>query len=112
MPDVFPFQIDRTRSAGYDKEHYESNPYSGPTKVLERGNIIGSYSLVATVRTQAEWDTVKAFQAAHLTPTPFYYRDYRYYPFRDVLVKFASSLREQGSQVSLRFNYSFDVVEV
>ena len=112
MPDVFPFQIDRTRTGAWDKEHYESNPYSGPTKVLERGNIVGSYSLIATVRTQAEFDAAKAFHASHLTPTAFYYRDYRYYPYRDVLVKFASGFREQGSQVSLRFNYSFDVVEV
>ncbi len=112
MPDLFPYPIDRQRSATYDQERYESEPYSGSVKELVRGTYHAKYSLIATNRTQAEFDAVKTFHATHRPPTTITYRDYRYYPYRDVTVKIISALREQGSSVSMRFTYAFDVEEV
>ena len=112
MPDLFPYPINRTRSAVYDQERFESEPYNGDVKALVRGSYRAIYSLVATNRTLAEWDVVKAFHQSHRPPTHIIYRDYRYYPYRDVEVKIISALREQGTDVSYRFSYAFDVQEV
>ena len=112
MPDLFPYFPDRTRSASFDQERYESEPYSGSVKVLVRGTYHGKYSLPFTNRTQAEYDAAKAFHAAHRPPTTITYRDVRFYPYRDVTVKIVSAFREVGTMVSMRFSYTFDVEEV
>jgi hypothetical protein len=108
---VFPFAANKTRALERDKENYLSEPYEGDPKALVRGDFKNGYSLQYLLREQAEWDAAVAFFAQHRPLTPFVLRDYRYYPYREVVVRFTSSIREQGSDVSYRFNYSFDVVE-
>jgi hypothetical protein len=110
--DVFPFAHNRTRSEEFDQESYLSEPYSGDPKELVRGNYRGGYSLPFLLREQAELDAAKQFIKLHGKSSPFVIRDYRYYPYRELIVRRTSSLREQGSDTSYRFNYSFDVIEV
>lgn len=109
---VFPFAANKTRALERDREHYLSEPYTGDPTALIRGNFKSGYSLQFLLREEAEWDAAKAFWEQHYPLTPFVFRDYRYYPARDVVVRPASELREQGSDVTYRFNYSFDVIEV
>ena len=109
---TFPFAANKTRSLEDDQETYLSEPYIGDPTALVRGNYKGAYSLPFLVREQAEFDAAKAFIRQHGYTTRFVIRDYRYYPYREVIVRRTSSLRELGSDVSYRFNYTFDVVEV
>jgi hypothetical protein len=109
---TFPFAHNRTRSEDFDQESYLSEPYSGSPKELVRGNYVGSYSLPFILREQAEIDAAKAFLKQQGKSSTFVIRDYRYYPFRELKVRRTSSIREQGSDTSYRFNYTFDVVEV
>lgn len=109
---IYPFAANKTRSLDFDQEHFLSTPYSGDPKALVRGAFKGAYGLQYLLREQAEWDATQAFFKQHAPIAPFVIRDYRYYPYREVKVRFASSLKEQGSDVTYRFNYTFDVVEV
>jgi hypothetical protein len=81
-------------------------------KALVRGSFLSGYSLPFLLRQEEEFTAAKAFYEQHHPITPFVIRDYRFYPYQEVTVRIASPFREQGSDVSLRFNYSFDVVEV
>lgn len=110
--DVFPFAANRTRSEDFDQESFLSQPYSGEPKELVRGSYKGDYSLSFILREQFEYEAAKAFLKQHGKSSPFIFRDYRYFPYKEVLVNRSSSLREQGSEVTYRFNYTFDVSEV
>jgi hypothetical protein len=108
---VFPFAANKTRSLERDKEHYLSEPYDGDPKALVRGSYKNRYELPFLIRDQEELDAAKAFYDQHFPLTKFVFRDYRYYPYRDTVVRINSPFREQGSDVSYRFNYSFEVIE-
>lgn len=110
---VFPFPADRQRSEERGKEVYYSDPYDGDPKALIRGGFRRRFSLPFSVRPQAEFEAAEAFHAARY-PDPaetFIIRDYRYNPAKEREVRFMSPLAEQGSDVSFRFNYSFEVSE-
>lgn len=110
--DVFPFIPNKSRSAELDEERYVSEPYSGDEKVLERGNPKSVYSTSYAARRQEEFNAAKQFWKTHRRPTHVIYRDYRFYPPTDQECKITSSLREQGSDVTMRFNYAQDFTEV
>src|SRR5262249_48970060 len=110
--DVFPYVADRVRTLEMDQEHFVSEPYSGDPKVLTRGNFRRGFALIFTTRTQAEYLAAETFFSAHPPPTHFIFRDYRFLPYRESEVMFTSTFKEQGSQVSLRFSYSFEIKEV
>jgi hypothetical protein len=113
MPDVFPYAANKTRSLTLTKEVYQSTPYSGEPKILARGTDRRGFSLLFTNRRQTEYDAAEAFIIAHPIPTHIIFRDYRYYPARDFECWIVpNTFREQGSEVSFRFTYSFDVVQV
>jgi hypothetical protein len=109
---TFPFAANRGRSLDLDQETFLSQPYVGNPKALVRGGYRGSYELPYILRAQEEFDAAIAFLKQHGKTTPFVIRDYRYYPYKEVVVRRTSSIREQGSDVTYRFNYSFDVMEV
>lgn len=108
---VFPFPANRTRSSERDRENYLSEPYTGDPKALVRGNFKGAFQLPYALRIQPEYEAAEAFHAQHYPTTKFVFRDYRYYPEKDVICRMASPIREQGSDVTYRFNYSFDAIE-
>ncbi len=110
--DVFPFFGNKSRGSDTDQENYPSEPYAGDPKVLVRGNAKASFTLPFTNRMQPEFEAVEEFHATHRKPTHFIFRDRRFVPARDSECYITSSLREQGSDTSYRFNYSFDVAEV
>ena len=110
---VFPFPADRQRATERGKEVYMSDPYDGDAKALIRGDHRRRFSLPFTLRPQAEFEAAEAFHGDRY-PDPsqtFIIRDYRYHPAKERTVRFTSPLSEQGSDVSFRFNYSFEVVE-
>lgn len=109
---VFPFAANKNRGTELGQETYFSEPYAGDPKALTRGTFEGSYELPFLLREQEEYLAAEAFYKQHWPLDEFVYRDYRFYPYRDVICRFASPLREQGSDVTYRFNYSFEVVEV
>lgn len=111
-PYVFPFTADRTMDAETDKENYLSEPYDGDAKALTRGSFKRKYSLPFSTREQEEFEAARAFHAQHYPLGEFIYRDYAFYPYQEVRVRFASPFRRHGSNVTFRFNYSFDLVEV
>ncbi len=108
---TFPYYANKTNSLSIDREEYFSEPYSGPKKSLVRGSYKRSWGLQFLARTQVEFDVVEAFWKAHGRTYAFRYMDTRYFPAREYIVQFASALREQGSEVTLRFNYAFDIIE-
>lgn len=110
--DVFPFYSNRAVSLEAAQERYLSEPYNGDPVALERGTLRDALSLNFTLRSQAEFDAAKLFYRTHQTPTRSAFRDFRYYPPKDRVVRITSNLRERGDDTSLRFNYSFDVQEV
>lgn len=113
MPDVFPYAHDKRISLGYEREQYESEPYTGDPKILFRGSHRRAWSLIFTNRTQVEFDAAATFYTGHPKPTQVTFRNYRFYPARDYTCWIVpNSFREQGSEVSFRFTYSFDVIEV
>lgn len=109
--DVYPFVTNKPRSSELDQERYVSEPYSGDPTVLVRGSAKRAFTLPFTARTQAEFEAAETFHGAHRQPTHFAYRDYRFYPARDSECTITSSLREQGSDVTNRFNFAFDIAE-
>lgn len=109
--DVYPFPADKSRSQEFDIERYVSTPYTGSAKVLERGIPLSGYSSNYGLRRQEEFDAARQFWVTHRRPTECVYRDYRFYPPRDTKGIITSPLREQGSSVSMRFNYGFDFQE-
>lgn len=108
---IFPFASNKTRSAERAKEHYISEPYSGAEKSLVRGSFRGKYQMPYLLREQAEFEAAQAFYEAHSPINDFVMRDYRYYPYKEVKGRFNSPLSEQGSDVTHRFNYTFDFLE-
>lgn len=108
---IFPFAANKNRSEEYDQEHYLSDPYEGDSKALVRGLFEGGYSLQFLLRRQEEFEAAKAFYKLHYPLGKFVFRDYRYYPYKDITCQFTSPLREQGSDVSYRFNYSVEIKE-
>jgi hypothetical protein len=107
--DVFPFAANKTRSLDLDIENFVSTPYSGPKKDLTRGDFIGNYELQYLLREQMEFNAAQRFFEQHRPVVPFVLRDYRFVPYKEIPVDFTSSLREQGSDVTYRFNYTFSV---
>lgn len=107
----FPFPADRVESRQRDQEHYLSEPYSGDPVALVRGNFKRATSLPFSLRLQQEYDAAEEFHRQHYPLSHFAVRDYRYNPARDFEVRATSAIKEQGSSVSYRFNYSFDVIE-
>lgn len=93
-------------------ENYESEPYSGDPKVLVRGTAKRAFTLIFTGRSQAEYDAAETFWLTHYPRVTFTFRDYRFYPARDFSAYITSQFREQGSETSGRFNYSFDIAEI
>jgi hypothetical protein len=110
--DLFPFAANRTRAVEIDIENYQSTPYNGQLKALVRGTDVGDYDLPYLLREQAEFDAATEFFKQHRPVTPFAIRDYRFCPAKEIPVRFTSSLREQGSDVTYRFNYTFGVHEI
>ena len=110
--DVYPFPSNKARSSARDQEHYSSEPYSGDPTTLVRGSMRRAFSLPFTNRLQPEFEAAEQFHSTHRHHVDFAYRDYRFYPSRDSSVWMNSDLREQGSDVLFRFNYSFDVTEI
>jgi hypothetical protein len=108
---VFPFPANKTRAQELDVEHYVSQPYEGDEKVLVREEM-DRYQWSFSTRIQEERDAAAAFYSQHRPIEPFVMRDYRFIPPRDINSKLASSFREQGSDVSWRFNYSFETEKV
>lgn len=107
---IFPFVADRVRSVEREREHYLSTPYSGAKKALVR-SINREMQLPFNLRHPSEFEAAEKFHDQHYPLTDFIYEDYNYYPFKNRTLNFNSSLKEKGSDVSHRFNYSFDVVE-
>jgi len=110
--DVFPFPANVTRSAAMTRESYASEPYSGDPTFLVRGDAHRAFTIPATNRLQAEYLATEQFHMSHAPATSFVYRDYRFNPPRDSTCRVIGDLREQGSAVTGRFNYSFDAIEV
>lgn len=111
-PYVFPFAADRTADAETDKENYLSEPYDGDAKALTRGSFKDRMSLPFSTREQEEFEAAQLFHAQHYPLGEFIYRDYVYNPYKEIRCRFASPFRRHGSNVTYRFNYSFDVVQV
>lgn len=109
--DVFPFAANKARSSELEQEHFLSEPYSGTPAALVRGDDKRAFTLPFTTRTQAEYEATEEFHKTHFPVTHFNFRDFRFYPARDSECMITSPLREQGSEVSFRFNYAFDVAE-
>lgn len=109
---IFPFPSNRSRNIEIDREHYLSDPYSGSSKALIRGDFIQASQWPFALRLQAEYEAAESFHQEHYPLTHFVMRDWRFTPPRDVVSRFSSPLREQGSDVTYRFNYSFDTIEV
>ena len=112
MPDIFPFVPNKALPSEREQEHYLSEPYSGTPKALVRGSFKRAYTVVFTTRSQAEFDAAEAFHASHYPLTTIIFRNYRFYPARDFNCRITSPFREQGSESSGRFNYSFDLQEI
>jgi hypothetical protein len=108
---VFPFPANKTRAASRDREHYLSEPYSGSQKALVLGSIKRAFKLPFAFRLQAEFEAAEAFHEQHHPVTDFIYRDYRFIPAKDRKCRITSPIEEQGSDVTFRFNYSFDAIE-
>jgi hypothetical protein len=106
---IFPFASNRTRSLEQDIENYLSTPYNGDPKALARGSVEGDYELLFALREQAEYKAAQAFFEEHRPVEKFVFRDFRFYPYEPVGVRFTSPIREQGSDVTFRFNYGFSV---
>ncbi len=109
--DVFPFPANKTRASQLDQEHYLSEPYMGDPAALVRGDSKGAFTLPFSTRTQAEFEAAEQFVKTHYPVTHFTYRDFRFNPPRDTECSIVSPFREQGSDVSFRFNYAFDIAE-
>lgn len=107
---LFPFPANHTRGRELDVEHYLSEPYEGPEKALVRDEGEG-YEWQYTTRIQQEYDAAVEFYRQHRPLKTFAIRDYRSLPATDVPSTFATAIREQGSDVSWRFNYSFGTNE-
>jgi hypothetical protein len=106
---IFPFASNRTRSLEQDIENYKSTPYNGDPKALVRGGVEGDYELIFGLREQAEYRAAQAFFQQHRPTTKFVFRDYRFCPVQAVRALFTSAIREQGSDVTFRFNYGFTI---
>lgn len=109
--DVFPFPANKARASQLDQEHFLSEPYMGDPAALVRGNAKSAYTLPFTTRTQAEYEAAEQFHKTHYPVTHFNYRDFRFNPYRDKECAIVSPFREQGSEVTYRFNYAFDIAE-
>lgn len=107
---IFPFVADRSRSVERDQESYISQPYSGPKKALVY-DLQRKFQLPFSVRHQAEYDAAEAFHAQHSRTIDFIYEDHKYIPFRNRTMNFTTGIKDDGSNVSYRFNYSFEAEE-
>lgn len=111
---VFPFVANKPRSVRRGQEHYLSEPYLGDPKALIRGNKIKQIVPQYLLRSQLEFEAAEDFHGQHY-PDPsnhFVFRDYNFYPSKDVECRFLTEIEEQGSDVSFRFNYGFTAIEV
>lgn len=109
---VFPFASNKTIGGELTLEHYLSEPYEGDLKALIRGSARVAASAPFSLRHQEEFLAAREFWKQHHPIGNFVFRDYRYQPPMDIKSRFVSPIREQGSDVSYRFNYSFDFLEV
>jgi hypothetical protein len=110
-PWIFPFQSNKTSSRELDRENFLSTPYDGAQKALVRGEFKDQLQLPFALRRQEEYEAARSFHEEHSPLKAFIFRDYRFLPPKDTGVRLDSSLREQGSDVTFRFNYAFDVIE-
>lgn len=108
---IFPFPSNKVRSLERTREAYLSEPYSGDPKALLRGNFKRAFECPFAVREESEFIAAETFHEQHFPTTKFVIRDWRYYPPKDFVCRFTSPIAEQGSDVSFRFNYSFNVLE-
>lgn len=109
--DVFPFAAQKSSTMEREQENYLSDPYSGPKKALVRGGYAETYGVQYSIRLQEEIKAAKAFHAEKGKTTRFVFRDYRFYPPEDRTVTFTGPFRDQGSEVTFRFNYGFEIAE-
>lgn len=107
---IFPFVADRERNVERNRETYQSKPYSGDKKALVK-DFSRSFQLPFNLRLQQEFEAAESFHAQHHPLTDFIYEDYKYIPAKPRTINFASGITDQGSDVSHRFNYSFEAVE-
>jgi len=108
---IFPFYANKTRTAQRKKEAYLSEPYDGDLKALVRGNYKRGFELPFNLRPQEEFLAAENFHSQHFPLQKFIFRDTRFYPARDSVVRLNSDFNESGSDVTFRFNYSFNVTE-
>lgn len=108
---IFPFAPNKTSSTEMDRENYLSEPYEGDPKALVRGGFLHGFQLPFFLRRQQEFEAAEAFHIEHYPLTHFIYRDSRFIPPRETECRITSPLREQGSDVTYRFNYTFEVTE-
>ncbi len=108
---IFPFPSNKVRSLERNREAYLSEPYSGDPKALVRNNFKRAFEAPFAVREESEFVAAETFHEQHFPVTKFIFRDWHFYPAKDFTCRFTSSIREQGSDVSNRFNYSFNVIE-
>lgn len=109
---VFPFPADTAYDMDYARETYISEPYDGEPTALMRGNFRHTVMTNFSLRRPEELDAAKTFYEEHWPLGQFIFRDYRYYPPQDKNVRFNSTFGIRGSDVSFRFNYSFDLLEM
>ncbi len=110
--DVFPFPADKTQSSDRDQEQYSSTPYSGDPDVLVRGQAKRNFTAQYSLRIQPEFEAAESYCTTHRAPVHSIYRDNRFNPSRDSEGWIATPLREQGSDTSFRFNYTFGFSEL
>lgn len=108
---IFPFHANSSRPMERGKETYLSEPYSGDMKALVRDGFKRAYDLSFDVRSQAEYEAAEVFVEQHHPLTHYIFRDTKYYPPKDVESRIASSIKDNGSDTTFRFNYSFQSIE-
>lgn len=109
---IFPFPVNKTENTDRILETFLSEPYTGEKKALIRGTNRKQMQLPFLIRHQAEMLAAEQFHKEHFPLMPFIYRDYRFNPLRDLVCRMTSSFKEQGSDTTFRFNYSFEVEEL
>lgn len=107
----FPFPANKASSSETDQETYLSEPYDGDLKALVRGDFKAAHQFPFALRREEEFTAAKAFRAQHGMLTHWIYYDHRFITPLDYELRFTSPIREQGSDVTYRFNYGFEATE-
>ena len=109
---IWPFIPNHPRGLEAEVEHYVSEPYAGDPKALTRGSYNHGFSLPFALRHKREVTAAKAFHQQHRPITPFIFRDIGSTPAKDYRVQLTSPFQAQGTEVSHKSNYSFNVAEL